>query len=405
VVKIEKMIGFVFRWILILTSVTILVTAGTCHAQSDQNSTLKTGAGQPELYLPFLEGKSVALLVNQTSTVRNVHLIDFLMSRGINVKQIFAAEHGIRGLADAGEHLAHGTDQNTGLPIISLHGDQKKPTAEQMEGIDIVLFDVQDVGCRFFTYISTMHYLMEACAENGKTIIVLDRPNPNGDYIDGPVLDISLASFVGMHPIPIVHGCTIGELALMINGEKWLKNGIEADLKVIPVKNYNHTQRYSLPVKPSPNLPNDLSVRLYPSLCLFEATNVSIGRGTYFPFQVIAYPRAGFGNFAFTPVSIEGMSKDPLHLNTTCYGDDLRLLDNIPTFTLSFFLDCFKKVGDEKLFWKSRRWIDLLVGDPQFYQQVNQGWSEQEIRNTWAEGLENYSKIRKKYLIYPDFNK
>jgi uncharacterized protein YbbC (DUF1343 family) len=361
------------------------------------------GADQPDAYIPHLEGQKVALLVNQTSLVGNNHLIDFLLANKINIKLIFAAEHGIRGLAEAGETVNHGIDAKSSLPIVSLYGKEKKPSARHLQDIDLVLFDVQDVGCRFFTYISTLHYLMEACAESGKEIMIFDRPNPNGDYVDGPVLDTTLTSFVGMHPIPVVHGCTVGELAMMINGEGWLAHGAKADLTVIPVLNYTHSTRYSLPVKPSPNLPNDLAVRLYPSLCLFEATNVSIGRGTTFPFQVIGYPREGLGRFVFTPVSIEGMSKSPLQENKTCYGDDLRTLSDVPSFTLSFFLDYYKKIGNPEDFWSSKRWIGLLTGDLQFYTQVNEGWSEPQIRATWNEKLEHYRLIRKKYLLYPDF--
>ena len=395
------MIGLIFRCLHILIAIMIMVLPACSKPRSEVR--IIPGAEQSGQYLHLLEGKSVGLLVNQTSVVEDEHLIDFLISKGVKLKCIFAAEHGIRGAAEAGEHIDHGIDQKTNLPIYSLHGNSKKPERSQLLGVDVIIFDIQDVGCRFYTYISTMHYMMEACAENGKKLIVLDRPNPNGDYIDGPVLDLSLASFVGMHPIPVVHGCTVGELAMMINGERWLNKGVCADLTVVPVKNYSHKMRYSLPVRPSPNLPNDLSVRLYPSLCLFEATNVSIGRGTGFPFQAMGYPRAGIGCFEFTPVSIEGMSKSPLHQNKVCYGDDLRQLEIIPTFTLSFFLDFFERINDPDLFWSSRRWIELLMGDKNFYQQVNDRWSEEKIRATWQVGIDRYKEIRKKYLLYPDF--
>lgn len=368
-----------------------------------ENSQIKVGAAQPGLYLELLKGKSVGLVVNQTSLVDGVHLIDYLLDHGVTITQIFAAEHGIRGQVEAGAEVVNGRDPKSGIPVISLYGNQKKPTPQHLAAVDIVVFDMQDVGCRFFTYISTMHYLMEACAENKKKIIILDRPNPNGDYIDGPVLDTTYRSFVGMHPIPVVHGCTVGELARMINGEHWLKGDVQVDLTVIPARNYTHTMSWSLPVRPSPNLPNDQSVRLYPSLCLFEATNVSIGRGTVYPFQVIGFPEKDLGPFSFTPVSIEGVSKNPPQLNKLCYGLDLRSIEPAPRFTLSYFLTFFQKIGDEQLFWNSRRWISLLMGQDDFYLQVNQGLTENEIRATWAPGLERYRKMRKQYLLYPDF--
>ncbi len=397
------MIRMVFRGAVIFIYILVGALTAVCQIQNTEKSALICGANQFEVYLPLLEGKKVALLVNQTSMVGNKHLIDFLLEKGVDIKLIFAAEHGVRGQVEAGEDVSDGIDAKTSLPVVSLYGTEKKPSARHFEDINIVLFDIQDVGCRFFTYISTLHYVMEACAENGKKIIVLDRPNPNGDYVDGPVLDTSLASFVGLHPIPIVHGCTVGELALMINGEAWLAKGVKADLTVIPVVNYSHSTRYSLPVRPSPNLPNALAVRLYPSLCLFEATNVSIGRGTTFPFQVVGFPKKGLGRFSFTPVSIPGMSTKPLQENKECYGDDLRNLTHVPTFTLSFFLDFFKKIGDPKEFWNSKRWIEQLTGDPRFYSQVNEGWDEAKIRATWQGNLEQYRLIRKKYLLYPDF--
>ena len=282
------------------------------------------GAERSELYLPFLKDKRIALVVNQTSMVDTMHLVDFLLSKNINVKKIFAPEHGFRGNIDRGKHFNNNIDKKTGLPIIAMYGKNRKPKAEQLKDIDVVVFDIQDVGVRFFTYISSMHYVMEACAENNKKVIILDRPNPLGDYVDGPVLKPKFKSFVGMHQIPVVHGLTIGELALMINEEGWLKNGVKCDLEIIKMQNYNHSIHYYLPIKPSPNLPNDISIRLYPSLCFFEATNVSIGRGTKFPFQVIGYPNKKFGNFTFTPKDIPGMQINPLHENEVCYGINLQ---------------------------------------------------------------------------------
>ena len=362
-----------------------------------------TGANQPRLYIPYLKNRKIALMVNPSSTVDTTHLIDFLLSKKVNIKKVFALEHGLRGNAANGEEIESSTDKKTGLPIVSLYGERKKPNAEDLNGIDLIIFDIQDVGCRFFTYISSLHYLMESCAENNVELIILDRPNPNGDYVAGPILDPNLKSFVGIDPIPIVHGCTIGELALMLNGEGWLSNGERCKLKVIPVKNYTHKTNYSLPVKPSPNLPNDLAIRLYPSLCLFEATNVSIGRGTYFPFQVIGFPRYHDSTFTFTPVSIPGMSNHPVHENELCRGIDLRELTSPPQFTLSYFIHLFNQFTDKEDFWKSKRWIELLTGDKEFYQHINDGWNEEQIKATWEEDIKHYLNTRKKYLLYPDF--
>lgn len=375
-------------------------TSGSCQNKTEG---IQTGAEQAELYLPFIKHKRIALMVNQSSLVDTVHLVDFLLSRDVVIKTIFAVEHGFRGDAANGELFESDVDNSTGIPIVSLYGDKKKPTPEDLSSVDLVIFDLQDVGCRFFTYISSLHYLMESCAENGKELLVLDRPNPNGNYIDGPVLNLSLKSFVGMDPIPIVHGCTVGELALMINGEGWLKNGAKCKLKVIPVKRYNHSTKYSLPIKPSPNLPNDLAIRLYPSLCLFEATNVSIGRGTLFPFQVIGFPGFQNGDLSFTPISIEGMSNNPLYENCECKAIDLRKLTTPPNFTLSYFIQLFHQFSSPDEFWKSEHWIELLIGNKQFYKQINDGWDEEKIRATWQPGLKHYKSIRNKYLLYPDF--
>jgi uncharacterized protein YbbC (DUF1343 family) len=374
-----------------------------CTNAQEQNKQIIVAAEQPDKYLHLLSKKETGLMVNHTSLVDTIHLLDFLLSKGIMVKTVFAVEHGFRGDAPDGELIDHSTDSRTGVPIISLYGSNKKATDEQMSGLDAVVFDIQDVGCRFYTYISSLHYMMEACAENNIELIVLDRPNPNGDYIAGPVLDMSLKSFVGMHPIPIVHGCTVGELALMINAEGWLDNGKKCELTVIPVENYTHSNLYRLPVKPSPNLPSDLSVRLYPSLCFFEATNVSIGRGTPFPFQVIGFPDCPIDSFSFTPQTIEGMSKNPLHENKLCHGIDLRNIENAPKFTLKYFQDFFELFDNAEKFWKSRRWIDLLSGDKNFYDQINNRKDAEEIEKTWQDGIEKYKVMRKQYLLYPDF--
>ena len=365
---------------------------------------IKTGAEQTDRYLPLLKAKKIGLVVNHTSMVGEQHLLDFLLSKGVNVIRIFCPEHGFRGNADAGEEISDQRDSKTGLPIVSLYGDNKKPTVEQIADLDLLIFDVQDVGVRFYTYISTMHYVMEACAENGKQLLIFDRPNPNGDYLGGPVLKPEFKSFVGMHPIPVVHGCTIGELAQMINGEGWLKNQVKCNLTIIPVANYNHNMRYSLPVKPSPNLPNDQAIRLYPSLCFFEATSASIGRGTYFPFQVVGYPDQRFGDFQFTPKSIEGMSKNPKQLEKVCYGIDLRDKTCSPKFTLSYFLEFYHQFEDESVFLTRERWFNLLAGTDQLLKDIRAGKNLEEIEAGWNDELDSYRVIRKKYLLYPDFN-
>lgn len=383
----------------------ILLISSTFNCCRGSNTATKvvTGAEQLSEYLPDIENRKVGLIVNQTSIVDGSHLVDLLLSKGIQVKKIFTPEHGFRGDVEAGDSVNNSIDKKTGVPIISLYGKNKKPTKENLSGIDVIIFDIQDVGCRFFTYISTMHYAMEACAENNIQLIILDRPNPNGDYVDGSVLKPELKSFVGMHPIPIVHGCTVGELALMINGEGWLDGNLRCNLKVVPVKNYKHSDRYELPVKPSPNLPNQASIRLYPSLCLFEATTVSIGRGTEFPFQVAGFPDKRFGSFTFTPQSIKGVSAKPLHEGKQCFGVDLRDETKAPQFTLSYFINFFNQFENPDSFWSSKRWIDLLSGDPNFYSQISEKRSESEIRQSWQADLLKYKTMRKKYLLYPDF--
>ena len=361
------------------------------------------GADQPEKYLPLLTGKKIGLVVNQTSAEGGQHLLDFLLENEVGVVRVFTPEHGFRGDADAGQIVNNQIDGKTGLPIVSLYGENKKPTPEQLVGLDLIIFDIQDVGVRFYTYISTLHYVMEACAENNVKLMMLDRPNPNGDYVAGPVLDMGFQSFVGMHPIPVVYGCTIGEMAKMINGEAWLDEGLTCDLTVIPVENYNHNMHYSLPIKPSPNLPTDVSIRLYPSLCFFEATNVSIGRGTYFPFQVIGYPDSTFGEFCFTPESIPGMASKPKQLGRVCYGTDLREAPLNHRFSLSYFVVFYKKFNDKKDFWSSERWFNLLAGNDQLIEDIRNGKSLEDIEAGWEPDLKDYLLKRKKYLLYPDF--
>ncbi len=373
----------------------------SCHDQVKAQGAVFTGASRFDEYLSLLKGKKVALVVNQSSLVNHCHLLDTLLNYQVTVTKIFAPEHGFRGTKDAGEQIDNNIDAKTGIPIISLYGNNKKPTLAQLNNVDVVLFDIQDVGVRFYTYISTMHYVMEACAENNKLLIVLDRPNPNGDYFDGPILKKKLSSFVGMHPIPVVHGLTVGELAQMINGEGWLSDSLHCDLRVIKVKNWFHGLKYELPVKPSPNLPNYISLRLYPSLCFFEATNVSIGRGTYFPFQVIGYPDRSAGDFTFTPKSIEGMAKHPKQQDKDCYGIDLRKESVMHRFTLSYFISFYKQFGQDEGFGFNKRWFNLLAGDDQLAKDIENGLSEDEIREKWESELMDYSRIRDKYLLYP----
>lgn len=364
---------------------------------------VKVGAEQMERLLPLLKNKRVALVVNHTSIVgkKGVHLLDTLLTCGITVKKIFAPEHGFRGNADAGEKITDGKDSKTGIPIISLYGKNRKPSPEQMANVDVILFDIQDVGARFYTYISTMHYVMEACAETGKKMIIADRPNPC-DYIDGPVMKSALRSFVGMHLIPLLHGCTVGELAQMINGEGWLEGKKKCDLTVIKVKNWKHGQPYSLPVKPSPNLANDHAINLYASLCLFEATNISVGRGTYFPFEVLGAPDKKYGEFSFTPTALAGFDKNPMHKDQVCYGEDLRKAPYIKGFSLKYFLGFYKKSGQGADFFSRPRWFDQLMGDASVRKEIIEGKSEKEIKAGWQPELTKYKKMRAKYLIYAE---
>jgi len=377
----------------------------SCHSGSSNEKqemkTLRLACEKLDEYLPLLENKQVGLLVNHTSKVGNVHLIDTLISNGVNVTKIYAPEHGFRGDADAGEHVVSGIDVKTGLPVVSLYGKHKKPTSEDLASVDVVVFDIQDVGVRFYTYISSMHYMMEACAENNIPMIVFDRPNPNGDYFDGPVLDLDYQSFVGMHPIPVVHGLTVGELALMINGEGWLADKKKCDLTVVSMDHYTHVMPYALPVKPSPNLPNDISIRLYPSLCFFEATDFSVGRGTYMPFQVVGYPDKRYGDFTFTPVSIDGMSKNPIQQDKLCYGIDLRQEDLSHRFSLEYLMRFYAASGQSETFISRERWFNLLAGNATLQEQIKAGKSEQEIRDSWKNELANYANMRELYLLYP----
>jgi uncharacterized protein YbbC (DUF1343 family) len=370
---------------------------GSCQHQHDDQSML-LGANRTDLYFSEIEGRSIGLLVNHTSIVDDMHLVDFLLSKGMDIHTIFAPEHGFRGTADAGEHVKDGEDKKTGIPIVSLYGNNKKPTPGQLEGIDAVIFDIQDVGVRFYTYISTMHLMMEACAATGTKMIILDRPNPNGHLVDGPVLQKEFSSFVGMHAIPVLHGLTVGELAKMINEEGWLQDTATCDLMVVPMRNYRHSIRYLLPVRPSPNLPNEQAVMLYPSLCFFEGTQMSIGRGTQFPFQVIGYPDSHFGRFTFTPVSIEGMSKNPKYENQRCYGVDLRTVSAPDKLDVGFVIDFYRKWEKKDDFFTE--YFDTLAGTDALRMQILQGKTEIEIRATWQPALQQYKALRKKYLLY-----
>jgi uncharacterized protein YbbC (DUF1343 family) len=360
------------------------------------------GSYQIELYSDLIEGKRVAVVANQTSMVGKVHLVDYLLSQGIDIRLIFAPEHGFRDLADAGESIKSGQDFTTGISVLSLYGSHLKPTKEDLTGIEIVIFDIQDVGARFYTYISTLHYLLESCAENNVKCLILDSPNPNGFYFDGNILDTAYSSFVGMDPVPIVHGMTVGEYAQMLNGEGWLKGGIKCNLTVIKCKYYTHKTFYDLPVKPSPNLPNQNSVYLYPSLCFFEGTAISLGRGTSFPFQVYGSPKFSDTGFSFTPESVPGAKNPPL-LGVKCYGIDLR--DAIkrkivpkPELNLDWLIDSYKKYPEKGKFFTS--YFDVLAGGPVLREQIQQGMTSQQIRATWKDGLEKFGKIREKYLLY-----
>jgi uncharacterized protein YbbC (DUF1343 family) len=374
---------------------------GLSPACTAQQSPLP-GANQIELYRHLIEGKSVAIVANQTSVIGNTYLVDTLHSLGINIKKIFAPEHGFRDLADAGETIEDGKDIQTGIPVISLYGKNLKPTSEELAGIDVMIFDIQDVGARFYTYISTLHYVLESCAENHVKCLVLDRPNPNGFYFDGNILDTAYRSFVGMDPVPVVHGMTVGEYAGMLNGEGYLKNGIQCDLEVIKCRNYTHHILYELPVKPSPNLPNQTSVYLYPSLCFFEGTAISLGRGTSFPFQVFGSPDLPDRGFSFTPESVAG-AKNPLLLGIKCFGTDLREAVKMklvpkPELNLNWLIGAYNDYPHKDKFFNS--YFDVLAGGPLLREQIQKGMTSKQIHETWKEGLEKFGKMREKYLLY-----
>ena len=367
------------------------------------HSQIIPGAYHTEQYLHLLKGKQVALVVNHTSVIGKTHLADSLLALGVQVKRIFAPEHGFRGTADAGAHIDNEVDAKTGLALVSLYGKHKKPTPEDLKGIDVVIFDIQDVGTRFYTYSSTLLYVQEACAENKVNLLVLDRPNPNGHYVDGPVLDPSrFASFVGLTAIPIVHGLTMGEYAQMLNGEGWLANKVRCDLQVIPVSSYTHKSVVHVSIAPSPNLPNDQSIALYPSLCLFEPTVVSVGRGTNTQFQVIGTPNSAAGEYNFTPTPLPGAMDPPLK-GQLCYGKDLRdVATRKMGFSLSYLMEMFEKTGRKESFFTSPAFFDKLAGTDAIRLGLLAGKTEKEIRATWEPALKAYKEMRKRYLIYQD---
>lgn len=379
------------------------ITSSSFASTPNSSAEVVLASNRMELYLPDLQGKKVGIVTNQTGVVKTkngdyIHLVDTLLKRKINVTKVFAPEHGFRGEADAGEVVKDGKDTKTGLPIISLYGKNKKPSKEQLSNTEAVVFDLQDVGVRFYTYISTLHYVMEACAEQNIPIIVLDRPNPNAHYVDGPILQPEFKSFVGMHPVPVVYGMTIGEYGKMINGEKWLQNKITANLKVIPLLNYTHQTAYSLPIKPSPNLPNDVSINLYPSLCFFEGVNVSVGRGTSSQFQIYGSPYFEKQAFSFTPKPNEG-DKNPKFNGKVCYGEDLRQHPRLSELNFSWLKKAFEQSKGVKIEFFNAM-FDKLAGNTSLKQQIISGKSDDEIRKTWQADLEKFKKTRAKYLIY-----
>ena len=405
-----------------ITSMPVSDSDGTrripLNATNDPKKGIITGAENFEEYLPLLKEKRVGVVTHQTGIVSYMtefkstaapgefHLthradtasvVDFLIYKGVNIQKIYAPEHGFRGTADAGELISDGKDTKTGLPIISLYGDNKKPKPEQLAGIDVLVFDLQDVGARFYTYISSLHYIMEACAENNIPLIVFDRPNPNGAIIDGPILEKEYTSFIGMHPIPVLHGMTIGEYGQMINGEKWLKDSLQCQLTVIPCLNYKRNMFYHLPVKPSPNLPNDQAINLYASLCFFEGTNVSLGRGTDKQFQIYGSPDLPDTGFSFTPMPNEG-SKEPPQKGKLCYGEDLSAVPRVKKLELKWLLKAYDTTRDKSVFFTP--FFTKLAGSTTLRQQIESGMSEDEIRESWKDGLSDFKRTRKKYLIY-----
>lgn len=399
-----------------LTYTLLSVVSVQCQSQKiQQTNTTKsiiTGADQTSKYLPLLKGKRVAILANPTTIIGKVHLVDSLQKLGINIVKVFGPEHGFRGNASAGDKVSDEVDKQTGIPIISLYGGKNKPSKADLADVDIMVYDLQDVGCRFYTNINALARLMEACYENNKELLILDRPNPNGYFVDGPILDMKYKSGIGMFPIPISHGLTIGEFANMVNGEGWLTNGVKCKITIIPVANYAHDMPYTLPVKPSPNLNTQQSILLYPSLCLFEGTIFSQGRGTYFPFSILGNPdMKDKYTFSFTPTSIKGMAETPLHMDKVCYGLDLRnydteILRKNKQINIAWMIELYNAYPYKEKFFDSKQSkemgsIDKLAGVASFKEQIIAGVSEAAIRKSWEPGLNAYKEMRKKYLIYP----
>ncbi|HQV85141.1 MAG TPA: DUF1343 domain-containing protein [Chitinophagaceae bacterium] len=382
------------------------------HAVDPVNGSIKTGAEQTDKYLPYLKGKRVAIMANPTTIIGKTHLVDSLKTLGVNIVKVFGPEHGFRGNASAGAHVADETDPATGIPVISLYGKKNKPTREDLADVDVLIYDLQDVGCRFYTNINALARLMDACHENGKEMLILDRPNPNGYFVDGPVLDMKYKSGIGMFPIPIAHGLTVGEFAQMLNGEGWLPGKVKCTIRIIPVANYTHDMAYTLPVKPSPNLNTQQAIMLYPSTCLFEGIYLNHGRGTYFPFTIIGSPELkGKYEFSFTPTGIKGMAETPLFIDQVCYGLDLRNVDieqlrKSKQININWIIELYKAHPYKEKFFDSKLsnqmgTIEKLVGSGLFRQQIIDGKSEKEIRDSWEPGLSDYKQMRKKYLLYP----
>ena len=367
---------------------------------NEANNSLVVGAQQYAKYLPQLKSKRVGLVVNQTSTIGQTHLVDALLAKSINITKIFSPEHGFRGDHDAGAHVKNAVDSKTGIPLISIYGKNKKPSQAALADVDVIIFDIQDVGVRFYTYISSMHYMMEAAAEQGIEFLVLDRPNPNIAYVDGPILEPEFKSFVGMHPIPVLHGMTVGELAKMIKGEGWINKALDLKLTVIPVDHYTRKSAYSLPVKPSPNLPNDQAIALYPSLCFFEATPISIGRGTDFAFQAIGYSPITLGDFSFTPRAIKGAALNPKFKNQTVQGLDLRQA-NITGLNLTYLINAYTELSKNNIsFFERAEFMDKLAGTNKLRLAIEAGQSEAQIKQSWQAGLVQFKAQRAPYLLY-----
>lgn len=401
--KIKK--AFFHNYLLISLIFSLLSQFAIAQGWGEEEETdIIVGAERMSAYFPFLIQKNVGIVMNHTSTVKDFLLVDTLLQRKIRIKKLFTPEHGLRGNVDAGKEIQNGIDPETRLPVISLYGENKKPSPADLAGLDVILFDLQDVGARFYTYISTMHYVMQACAENDIQLIVLDRPNPNSHYVDGPILQQSHRSFVGLHPIPIVHGMTIGELAKMINEEGWLGDDIytkkQCKLEVIPCANYLHGKEYILPVNPSPNLPNMQSIHLYPSLCLFEGTVVSVGRGTAYPFQIYGHPKYHLRSFAFRPKSIPGKSSRPKYMGEDCLGWNLIDIDP-PNFTLKYLVEAYQAYPDKEEFFNS--YFRKLVGNDDIQRWIEEGKSAQLISQSWKKDVEEFKKLRSQYLLYEDF--